>query len=171
MEIDPAGLSTHELDKVLTESILPRPIAWVSTVDPAGQANLAPFSFFTVATVKPPVRCFAPMLDDDRAEKHTLANIRQTGEFVVNIVSCDLVEHMDQTSALPVRGQRIHPGGSHPAGLDLGQGALCAGSTIKYECTLRQVIGFGSEPMAGNNYTTTRGRFELARPRLKEETS
>jgi len=207
MEFDPTGLSTLELYKVLTGSILPRPIAWVSTVDPSGQANLAPFSFFTVASVNPPILCFAPMLDDDRAEKHTLANIRQTGEFVVNIVSCDLVEQMNQTSApYPSGVSEFTKAGVTPQASILVRAPCVREALIKFECTLRQVIGFGSEPMAGNlilgqicrihlhpdiyrngrvdgqvldtvgrlagnYYTTTRDRFELARPRLTEETS
>jgi flavin reductase (DIM6/NTAB) family NADH-FMN oxidoreductase RutF len=207
MEIDPSGLSTPELYKVLTGSILPRPIAWVSTLDPAGQANLAPFSFFTVASVNPPVLCFAPLLDDNRAEKHTLANIRQTGEFVVNIVSCDLVEPMNQTSApYPPGVSEFSHAGVTPQASTLVRAPCVREALIKFECTLQQIIGFGSGPMAGNlvlgqvcrihlhpdlyrngrvdgqlldcvgrlagnYYTTTRDRFELARPRLKEETS
>ncbi len=151
MEIDPTGLSTPELYKILTGSILPRPIAWVSTLDPAGQANLAPFSFFTVASVNPPVLCFSPLLDDKRTEKHTLANIRQTGEFVVNIVSCDLVERMNQTSApYPPGVSEFAKAGLTPQASTVVRAPSVREALIKFECTLRQIIGFGSEPLAGN---------------------
>ncbi len=151
MEIDPTGLSTSELYKVLTGSILPRPIAWVSTLNPAGQANLAPFSFFTVASVNPPILCFAPLLDDNRTEKHTLANIRQTGEFVINIVSCELVERMNQTSAPypPEVSEFTKAGVTQQASTTVSAPCVLE-ALIKFECTLRQIIGFGSEPMSGN---------------------
>jgi flavin reductase (DIM6/NTAB) family NADH-FMN oxidoreductase RutF len=75
-----------------------RPIAWVSTVDTSGTINLAPFSFFTVASVNPPILCFSPLLQENSIEKDTLVNIKQTGEFVVNIVSYALAQTMNQTS-------------------------------------------------------------------------
>ena len=151
MEGKPSNLSTSEIYKILTGSVLPRPIAWVSSIDPAGILNLAPFSFFTVASVQPPVLCFAPLLTEDRREKDSLVNIRQTGEFVVNIVSYELAEHMNQTSA------------AYPAEVSEFEAAQlsCEPSTqikppgvgealVRFECQLRQIISFGSEPMAGN---------------------
>src|SRR5260221_9492982 len=94
MFVDAAVIGSDELYKILIGSVLPRPIAWVSSIGEDGLSNLAPFSFFTVASSNPPILCFSPALKeavvDDQVvavPKDTLRNIRETGEFVVNIVS------------------------------------------------------------------------------------
>lgn len=150
MEIDPLNFSGLEMYKVMTGSILPRPIAWVSTIDTHGTLNLAPFSFFTVASVQPPVLCFSPLLNDDQREKDTLANIRQTGEFVVNIVSHALVQQMNQTSAAYSAGvSEFAQAGviAQPSTVVKAPGVQ--ESLVRFECTLRQIIAFGSTPLAG----------------------
>ncbi len=151
MGINPSNLSSLEIYKILTGSILPRPIAWVSTCDAVGNCNLAPFSFFTIASVNPPVLCFSPLVNDDRLEKDTLVNIRQTGEFVVNVVSHKLVGAMNQTSA-PIRpavSEFIKVGvTTQPSSVVKAPGVQ--ESLVRFECTLRQIISLGSEPLAGN---------------------
>lgn len=144
--------------KILIGSVLPRPIAWVSTVNKEGVPNLAPFSFFTVASSNPPVLCFAPALKLEVFEgtqkgkpKDTLKNIQDTGEFVVNIVSHEIAEKMNQSS------------GSYPPGVNEFEKAglstapsthiappRVAESLINFECKLHQVISFGEHPGAGN---------------------
>jgi flavin reductase (DIM6/NTAB) family NADH-FMN oxidoreductase RutF len=151
MEITPDKLSNLELYKILNSSILPRPIAWVSTIDSTGNSNLAPFSFFTIASVNPPVVCFSPMLNDNRSEKDTLVNIRQSGEFVVNIVSHKLVGPMNQTSApYPAGVSEFLKVGvtAQPSAVVKAPGVQ--ESLVRLECTLRQVIALGSESLAGN---------------------
>ena len=151
MEIRPESRSSQDIYKILIGTVLPRPIAWVSTVDSSGNGNLAPFSFFTVASVDPPILCFSPLLQENSVEKDTLANIKQTSEFVVNIVSYSLARKMNRTS------------GPYPseinefdvAGLTAKQSAIVrppcvADSLVNYECKLQQIISFGSEPRAGN---------------------
>lgn len=151
MGINPSNLSSLEIYKILTGSILPRPIAWVSTCDAVGNLNLAPFSFFTVASVNPPVLCFSPLVNDDRLEKDTLVNIRETGEFVVNVVSHKLVERMNQTSAsYPPSVSEFDKAGVNT---QPSSGVKVPGvqeSLVRFECTLQQIISFGSEPLAGN---------------------
>ena len=110
MDINPVILSNLEIYKILTGSILPRPIAWVSTIDATGRRNLAPFSFFTVASVNPPVLCFSPLINDECVEKDTLVNIRQTGEFVVNVA---LEEYRREVAAA---GEPLPHGDSGRAG-------------------------------------------------------
>ena len=151
MEISPINLSSQEIYKILTGSILPRPIAWVSTCDAVGNMNLAPFSFFTVASVDPPVLCFSPLVDDDRLEEDTLVNIRQTGEFVVNIVSHSLVDKMNQTSAPYPNGvsEFVKAGVTSQPSSVIGAPGVQE-SLVRFECTLQQIISFGSEPLAGN---------------------
>lgn len=99
MHIDPAGLSRQEVYKLLTGSVVPRPIAWVSSIGAAGVPNLAPFSYFTIACVEPPMLLFCPQRRPDGSPKDTLRNLSETGEYVLHIVSESLVEVMNQTAA------------------------------------------------------------------------
>ncbi|OAX45837.1 hypothetical protein gpAD87_25445 [Paenibacillus sp. AD87] len=97
-----AGLSVEEMYKLMIGSVVPRPIAWVSTRSKDGVLNLAPFSFFTVASRNPPTLLISigPGVGDrEGTVKDTLVNIRETGEYVINMVSSSLVESMQQSSA------------------------------------------------------------------------
>lgn len=151
MDINPVILSNLEIYKILTGSILPRPIAWVSTIDATGRRNLAPFSFFTVASVNPPVLCFSPLINDECVEKDTLVNIRQTGEFVVNVVNYDLAGRMNQTSApYPNDISEFVKAGVTTKPSTVVKAPGVQESLVRFECTLQQIISFGSEPLAGN---------------------
>src|ERR1700722_14343888 len=99
MIIDPKHTEPHNVYKLLIGSVVPRPIAHVSTVSPEGKPNLAPFSFFTVASANPPVVCFTPAIRPDGQRKDTLRNAEATKEFVVNIVSEEFARQMNATSA------------------------------------------------------------------------
>lgn len=157
MIIDPQKIGANALYKILIGSILPRPIAWVSTVNSEGKPNLAPFSFFTVASCKPPVLCFSPAYKSEVSDaqemaipKDTLSNIRQTGQFVVNIVSEPLADKMNQTAG-------EYPPGVNEfeiAGLTALPGSFVgvprvAESLVNMECKLYQLIEFGRHPGAG----------------------
>ena len=99
MIVDPRSATARDVYKLMIGAIVPRPIAFVSTISPEGIYNLAPFSFFTGISANPPAICFCPMVragDDPR--KDTLRNIEETGEFVVNVVSEEFAEKMNQTS-------------------------------------------------------------------------
>lgn len=85
--------------------VAPRPIGWISSVSEEGVANLAPFSQFNLVSTSPPVVMFACNAPPDRAEKDTIANVRATGEFVVNLVSWELREAMNLTSTALPHGQ------------------------------------------------------------------
>lgn len=97
--IDMTALPFSEAYKILIGSVVPRPVAWVSSVDAKGNVNLAPFSFYTAVCSNPPTVLFCPVTPPDREEKDTLANIRATGEFVINVATEETVEKMNQTSA------------------------------------------------------------------------
>jgi flavin reductase (DIM6/NTAB) family NADH-FMN oxidoreductase RutF len=84
--------------------VAPRPIGWISSIGRDGRVNLAPFSQFNLASTAPPVVMFACNKPADRDEKDTIANVRATGEFVVNLVSWDLREAMNTTSTPAPRG-------------------------------------------------------------------
>ena len=84
MTIIPSDAGPANVYKLMVGAIVPRPIAFVSTVSRSGVRNLAPFSFFTAASANPPVVCFAPMVrGSDGQQKDTLRNVQETGEFVV----------------------------------------------------------------------------------------
>ena len=93
-EIDPLRFYGYMIG-----AIVPRPIAFVSTVGATGVRNLAPFSFFTVASVDPPVVCFSPLVRGDGERKDTVKNIEATGEFVLNIVSESFAAGVNACSA------------------------------------------------------------------------
>ncbi len=105
MEIDFDGLRPSERYKVLASLITPRPIAWVSTVDGAGRVNAAPFSFFNCFGSNPPIVAFAPGNKEAGVPKDTARNIRETREFVVNLVDEAVGEAMVATAATLPHGQ------------------------------------------------------------------
>ena len=88
---DDEGVNPYAL---LTSLVVPRPIAWVSTVDADGRGNLAPHSFFTVASNRPPTVLFCSL-----GHKDTVKNVQATGEFVVNVSSEEMLEQVNATSA------------------------------------------------------------------------
>jgi flavin reductase (DIM6/NTAB) family NADH-FMN oxidoreductase RutF len=156
--VNPKEVTPQDFYKILIGSVLPRPIAWVSSVSQDGVDNLAPFSFFTVASANPPVLCFAPAVRSARAEnktagttKDTLNNVRETGEFVVNIVSRSLVEPMNQSSFDydPSVSEFDQTGMTREPSL-LVKSKRVAESLINFECRLYQLIEIGSGPMGGS---------------------
>jgi flavin reductase (DIM6/NTAB) family NADH-FMN oxidoreductase RutF len=100
MNVRPEQIPYRDFYRILISSVVPRPIAWVSTLN-NGHLNLAPFSFFNAVSAKPPLLGFSPSLrlvDGQAAPKDTLHNIRETGEFVVNVVTFAVAEAMNLTS-------------------------------------------------------------------------
>ncbi len=98
MEYAVENLSPRERYKVLTSFVLPRPIAWVTSLGPTGVVNAAPFSFFNVFCESPPICMFAVNLRPDGRVKDTLVNIQRTNEFVVNIADEPLARAMHESS-------------------------------------------------------------------------
>lgn len=92
--IDPAEWDPEDLYFLLNSLVVPRPIAWVSTQDAAGHLNLAPHSYFTVASYQPPMVCFTSM-----GRKDTVANLEEVGEFVVNVASREHLEPLNVSAA------------------------------------------------------------------------
>ena len=93
LELDPDDWERRQVYYLLTGLVIPRPIAWVSTVSPEGVDNIAPHSYFNLVSSDPPHVMFA-----STGVKDTLRNIRASGEFVVNLVTTDLVEEMNATA-------------------------------------------------------------------------
>ena len=164
---DASALSPQDAYKLLAGSVLPRPIAFVSTVDAEGVRNLAPYSFFTVASANPPIVCFCPSVREPKngllAIKDTLANIRATGEFVVNIVSEDLVEKMNQTAAqVPASIDEFELAGLHALPGELVRAPRVAESRVQMECRLVQIVEASKLPMGGSIVLGEVVRFHIA---------
>ncbi|MBN8201179.1 flavin reductase family protein [Bacillus sp. NTK034] len=149
MEFNPSDLGEKEVYKLLTGSVVPRPIAWVSTVSQEGGQNLAPFSFFTVASRNPPMLCISigPGVGDrEGTEKDTLVNIRATKEFVINVVPAPLGNQMQKSAEnLPSNADEFEA-----AGLSAAESHLVAPKRVKeapihMECKLEQIIKLGSD--------------------------
>src|ERR1700753_3822404 len=100
LAFDPGSTSTGDIYKLMVGSIVPRPIALVSSIDRGNVRNLAPFSYFTACSSNPPVIVFCPILrPTPPMAKDTLRNVIETREFVVHIVSVEFVERMNATAA------------------------------------------------------------------------
>ena len=152
MEISPSTLPWKSLYKLMIGSIVPRAIGWVSTVDAAGEPNLAPFSFFTAAGANPPHVLFCPMIRaTDGQPKDTLHNVRASGEFVVNIVTETLAAQMNITSTeFPAEVNEFAAAGLTPIPSVVVRPPRVAESPIHYECRLTQIIDLGQEAGAAS---------------------
>jgi flavin reductase (DIM6/NTAB) family NADH-FMN oxidoreductase RutF len=98
MELDPSELGGYELFRNLGSVVMPRPVGWISTVDESGEDNLAPYSHFAPVSVIPPVVMFTAAPEEDGSMKHTARNAIDTGEFVYNLVTEDLMDRMNETA-------------------------------------------------------------------------
>jgi len=152
MEIKPDSLSWKSVYKLLIGSVLPRPIGWISSINDQGQPNLAPFSFFNIVCANPPTILFCPMVrSGDNQLKDTLQNIRETGEFVVNIVSGELVEKMIKTSVeAPYGVNEFDYAGLTPKLSSAVTPPRVAESPIHFECKLNQIIDISLNPGGGS---------------------
>ena len=153
MNVRPDQVPYRDFYRILINSVVPRPIAWVSTLND-GQLNLAPFSFFNAVSAKPPLLAFAPSLrlvDGQSTPKDTLHNIRETGEFVVNVVTFAVAEAMNLTSGEYDRSvDEFALAKLHTRPSQIVRPPQVAESPISFECKLERIIDFGSEPPSGS---------------------
>tara|TARA_B110000211_G_scaffold218623_1_gene263625 strand:+ start:517 stop:1125 length:609 start_codon:yes stop_codon:yes gene_type:complete len=134
----------------LVGGISPRPIAWISTLSSDGVANIAPYSFFTVASCNPPVLSVTQVNPRDKAIKDTLINILATKECVINIVSHQQVEKMNQSCAnYPSDVSEFTAANITKIDSQMVEAPSVADSKVRYECKLREVITISSEPGGG----------------------
>jgi flavin reductase (DIM6/NTAB) family NADH-FMN oxidoreductase RutF len=149
--IDPGEHDPSDIYKFMIGVIVPRPIAFVSSVDANGVRNLAPFSYFTGCSTNPPVVCFCSAVRvGPRPHKDTLTNIEATGEFVVNIVSEEFAEQMNRTSAeVPPEVDEFELSGLTPVASDLVKPPRVAESKVQMECRLRQFVRVSDKPGGG----------------------
>ena len=158
MIVTPSELQHSELYGLILNSVAPRPIAWVSTASASGQANLAPFSFFNAVCVDPPLLAFAPGLRPPKQSpaghgeaKDTLRNIRETKEFVVNIVTYELGQAMNVTSGeydASVNEFELAKLTAEPS--KIVRPPRVAESPVSFECKLYQILDFSTAPTSSS---------------------
>lgn len=152
MEINPTTLPHQSIYKILTGSVLPRPIGWISSIDLGGRPNLAPFSFFNAVCSNPPTVLFCSSIrGSDGNTKDTLNNVRATSEFVVNIVTEELLQAMNASSIeAPSDFDEFDYAGLTLAPSVVVKPPRVAESPIHFECKLREIIEIGNEPGGGS---------------------
>lgn len=148
MEIDPTTISYKSVYKIMTGSILPRPIGWISSIDSSGRPNLAPFSFFNAVCSNPPTVLFCSSIrGSDGKTKDTLNNVRATNEFVVNIVTEELLQAMNASSIeAPPDFDEFNYAGLTLAPSVMIKPPRVKESPIHYECRVKQIIDISDQP-------------------------
>jgi flavin reductase (DIM6/NTAB) family NADH-FMN oxidoreductase RutF len=158
MIVSPSDLSHSDLYNMILNSVAPRPIAWVSTQSASGQFNLAPFSFFNAVCVDPPLLAFAPGLRPPKQfgvehgeAKDTLRNVRDTKEFVVNIVTYELREAMNLTSGeYDASVDEFELAKLTPQPSKIVRPPRIRESPVSFECKLHQILDFSSRPTSSS---------------------
>ena len=141
---DFASVAKPDIYKLLASTILPRPIAWITSVDAEGRVNAAPFSFFNVVAADPPLFAIGFSGAPDRNGKDTLANIRSAGEFVLNLVPEELADAMNITAIDAPRGvDELALAGLATEASTLVKAPRIAASPVSYECNVFQIIETG----------------------------
>lgn len=149
---DPKNIPTKELHEVLLGCVAPRPIAWASTVDKEGNVNLSPFSFFNIFGSRPPVAIFCPSRRvRDNTTKHTLMNVEETKECVINIANYDIARQMVLSSTeYPEDVNEFEKAGLTMAPSVMVKPPRVFESPAQLECRVKEVIHMGTEGGAGN---------------------
>jgi len=151
MEINLLELEQRHAHDILTSAIIPRPIAWVSTISKDGRHNLAPFSFFTGVSWAPPVLAFSAVNRADGTMKDTVKNILEVPEFVVNIVSVELLHMMEATAKpIPYGADEDMIRDIHLLPSKKVTPCRIQESKVAFECTLERIVSISEGPGAGN---------------------
>ena len=152
ISILPEELATPKLHGYLLGAIGPRPIAFASTIDADGNANLSPFSFFNVFSANPPILIFSPARRvRNNTTKHTLENALATKEVVINIVNYDIVQQMSLSSTEYGEGvNEFKKAGLTMLKSDRVKPFRVAESPVQFECKVTKVEALGQDGGAGN---------------------
>jgi flavin reductase (DIM6/NTAB) family NADH-FMN oxidoreductase RutF len=147
-----SDLSPVEKQNYLQYAIAPRPICFASTVDTAGNINLSPFSFFNLFSTNPPVCVFSPSRRvRDNTTKHTLENLHEVPEVVINIVSYSMVQQVSLASVEYPKGiNEFIKAGFTMLPSELIKPPRVAESPVQFECVVNDIISLGETPGAGN---------------------
>jgi flavin reductase (DIM6/NTAB) family NADH-FMN oxidoreductase RutF len=151
--ISPADLKPNEFYRYMISTIGPRPIAFASTIDSQGNVNLSPFSFFNMFSYNPPTLVFAPTINRHGHKKHTLFNLEEVGEVVINVVNYSMVEQASLASAEFERGiNEFEKAGFTSVPSERVRPPRVAESPASYECVVKQIINTNSQ--SGNGIDT-----------------
>lgn len=152
LTINVSELSPEQLQNYMQYAIAPRPICFASTVDAAGNINLSPFSFFNMFSTNPPVCVFSPARRvRNNTTKHTLENILEVRECVINIVNYDMVQQMSLSSTEYAKGvNEFEKAGFTMQASQLVQPPRVMEAPVQMECLVTQVISLGDQAGAGN---------------------
>ena len=152
MTILPADQDPRDIYKLMVGVIVPRPIAFVSSLSADGRRNLAPFSFFTAVSANPPVICFSPLIRGTYgSHKDTLRNIEATKEFVVNIVTEEIARQMNVCSAdFPPEVDEFVESGLTPVPSESVAPPRVLESKVSMECRLLQAVHVSPKPLGGS---------------------
>jgi flavin reductase (DIM6/NTAB) family NADH-FMN oxidoreductase RutF len=150
--INPKEISVPKMHSLLLEAVVPRPIALASTVDPEGNVNLSPFSFFNVFSANPPIMIFSPARKGrDNTTKHTYENVMAVREVVINIVNFAIVHQASLASAEYPKGvnEFIKAGFTEEKSV-MVKPPRVKESPVSFECKVNQVVPLGDQGAAGN---------------------
>ena len=151
MIINPENLENRDAYKLVVGAIVPRAIAFVSTIGEDGVLNLAPFSTYTSVCVKPMIVCFSITPRRDGCKKDTLRNIQYSKDFVINVVTHRLAEAMNKTSAdYPRHVDEFEEVGLTPVKSGIVKAPRLGESPINMECKLLNILEFGESPNSAN---------------------
>lgn len=152
LTVDPKTTPTADLHQYLLGAVAPRPIAFVSTISENGTPNLAPYSFFNAFSSNPPIVIFSSNRRvRDNTTKHTLGNIREVDEVVINMVSHSIARQMTIASIeYDEEVSEFDKAGFTPVPSDLVKPFRVKESPVQMECKVREIISLGDEGGAGN---------------------
>lgn len=151
MELDLTAMEARQAHDLLTSCIIPRPIAWVSSINHEQKTNIAPFSFFTGVSWSPPILAISVVNRSDGTMKDTVINIEEIPEFVVNIVSVDLLAAMESSAKpIPYGEDESFVKGIHLLPSSKIKPYRIEESKISFECTLERIIRINEGPNGGN---------------------
>lgn len=152
ISINPKDISVGKLHGYLLGAVSPRPICFASTVDAAGKVNLSPYSFFNVFSANPPIMIFSPARRvRDNTTKHTLENVLETKEVVINIVSHAMVQQMSLSSTEYAKGvNEFTKAGFTQMPSTQVKPPRVKEAPVQFECKVNEVISLGNEGGAGN---------------------
>ncbi|MFN3802311.1 flavin reductase family protein [Belliella pelovolcani] len=152
MIIDPKNISPAAFQAYLQGAVAPRPIAFASTIDAEGQVNLSPFSFFNVFSSNPPILVFSPSRRvRDNTTKHTLENVQEVKEVVINIVDFAMVEQMSLSSTEYDKGiNEFTKAGLTEEPSEKVQPPRVKEAPVAFECMVKDIISLGDQGGAGN---------------------
>ena len=152
IKIDPQEYDHKDIYKLMVSSIVPRPIAFVSSIDSQGRSNLAPFSYFTLGSSNPPLVIFCPShRGPGKPRKDTLHNIIDAAEFVINVVSEEFLPQMNSTSAeFPPDVDEFVVSGLTPVPSVRVKPLRVEEAHVQMECKLSQIVTLSEKPGGGS---------------------